>query len=85
MARLGMDVALLAKLGTDARADAILVRATEEGVSSRWTKPRRARQPALPSPPARSFSASSWRSKRTYAGAASKSDTIEFCVRCRRF
>ena len=37
MARLGMDVALLAKLGTDARAEAILARLTEEGVSSRWT------------------------------------------------
>ncbi len=36
MARLGMDVALLAKLGTDARADAILARLTQEGVSSRW-------------------------------------------------
>jgi ribokinase len=36
MARLGMDVGLLAKLGTDARADAILARLAEEGVSSRW-------------------------------------------------
>ena len=36
MARLGMDVALLAKLGNDARADAILARLTEEGASSRW-------------------------------------------------
>jgi ribokinase len=37
MARLGMDVAVLAKLGTDARADAILARLAQEGVSSRWT------------------------------------------------
>ena len=37
MARLGMDVALLAKLGTDGRADAILARLAQEGVSSRWT------------------------------------------------
>jgi ribokinase len=37
MARLGMDVAVLAKLGTDARADAILTRLAHEGVSSRWT------------------------------------------------
>ena len=37
MARLGMDVALLAKLGTDARADAILARLAQEGISSRWT------------------------------------------------
>jgi len=37
MARLGMDVAVLAKLGTDARADAILARLAHEGVSSRWT------------------------------------------------
>jgi len=36
MARLGMDVAVLAKLGTDARADAILTRLAQEGVSSRW-------------------------------------------------
>ena len=44
MARLGMDVALLAKLGTDARAEAILARLTQEGVSSRWTS-RDARAP----------------------------------------
>jgi ribokinase len=37
MARLEMDVAVLAKLGTDARADAILARLAQEGVSSRWT------------------------------------------------
>jgi ribokinase len=37
MARLGMNVALLAKLGTDARADAILARLAQERVSSRWT------------------------------------------------
>ena len=44
MARLGMDIALLAKLGTDARAEAILARLSEEGVSSRWTS-RDARAP----------------------------------------
>ena len=37
MARLGMDVALLAKLGTDTRADAILARLAQEHVSSQWT------------------------------------------------
>ncbi len=37
MARLEMDVSLLAKLGTDERADAILARLAQEGVSSRWT------------------------------------------------
>jgi ribokinase len=37
MARLEMDVALLAKLGTDVRADAILARLTQAGISSRWT------------------------------------------------
>jgi ribokinase len=37
MARLGIDVALLAKLGADARADAILARLAQERVSSRWT------------------------------------------------
>jgi ribokinase len=36
MARLQMDVAVLAKLGTDLRADAILARLAQEGVSSRW-------------------------------------------------
>ena len=44
MARLGMDVAVLAKLGTDARADAILACLEQEGVSSRWTM-RDARAP----------------------------------------
>ena len=44
MARLGMDVAVLAKLGTDVRADAILARLEQEGVSSRWTM-RDARAP----------------------------------------
>jgi len=37
MARLGMDVAMLAKLGTDARAEAILARLAQESVSSQWT------------------------------------------------
>ena len=37
MARLEIDVALLARLGTDERADAILSRLAQEGVSSRWT------------------------------------------------
>jgi ribokinase len=36
MARLGMDVAALAKVGTDARADAILARLVQEGVSTLW-------------------------------------------------
>jgi ribokinase len=36
MARLGMDVAALVKLGQDVRADAILARLTQEGVSTRW-------------------------------------------------
>ena len=36
MARLGMDVAVLAKVGTDARAEAILQRLLQEGVSIRW-------------------------------------------------
>lgn len=36
MARLGIDAAVLAKLGTDTRADAILARLAQEGVSSRW-------------------------------------------------
>jgi ribokinase len=38
MARLGIDVAVLAKLGNDARAEAILARLAEEGISSQWTK-----------------------------------------------
>jgi ribokinase len=36
MARLGTDVAVLAKLGTDGRADTILARLAQEGVSTRW-------------------------------------------------
>src|SRR5208337_462102 len=36
MARLGLDVATIAKLGRDARADAILTKLDEEGVSTRW-------------------------------------------------
>jgi ribokinase len=44
MARLEMDVSLLAKLGTDERADTILARLAQEGVSGRWTM-RDARAP----------------------------------------
>ena len=44
MARLGMDVAVLAKLGSDARADTILRRLEQEGVSTAWVK----RDPRLP-------------------------------------
>ena len=44
MARLGMETAVLAKLGTDARAEAILQRLQEEGVSTRWVR----RDPRLP-------------------------------------
>jgi ribokinase len=44
MARLGMDVALLAKLGVDARAETILQRLEKEGVSAVWVK----RDPRLP-------------------------------------
>ncbi len=36
MARLGIDVATIVKLGTDQRADAILNRLESEGVSTRW-------------------------------------------------
>ena len=36
MARLGLDVASLVKLGKDARAETVLARLLEEGVSSRW-------------------------------------------------
>jgi ribokinase len=36
MARLGLDVAVLAKVGKDLRADAILARLAQEGVSGRW-------------------------------------------------
>jgi ribokinase len=38
MARLGMDVAVLAKLGADARAETILQRLEQEGVSTAWVK-----------------------------------------------
>ena len=38
MARLGMDVALLAKLGVDARAETILQHLEKEGVSTVWVK-----------------------------------------------
>ena len=38
MARLGMDVAVLARLGADARAEAILKRLEQEGVSTEWVK-----------------------------------------------
>jgi ribokinase len=38
MARLGMDVAVLAKLGSDARAETILQRLQQEGVSTAWVK-----------------------------------------------
>ena len=44
MARLGMDLALLAKLGVDARAETILQRLEMEGVSTVWVK----RDPRLP-------------------------------------
>jgi ribokinase len=36
MARLGVDVATLAKLGRDQRAETILARLMQEGVSTRW-------------------------------------------------
>lgn len=36
MARLGLDVAALAKLGKDARAERVLERLMQEGVSTRW-------------------------------------------------
>jgi ribokinase len=36
MARLGLDVAVLAKVGKDSRAAAILARLAQEGVSDRW-------------------------------------------------
>jgi ribokinase len=38
MVRLGMDVALLAKVGADARADAIMQRLEQEGISAAWVK-----------------------------------------------
>lgn len=36
MSRLGLDVAILAKLGRDARAETVLARLMDEGVSTRW-------------------------------------------------
>jgi ribokinase len=36
MARLGLDVAAFVKLGKDARAETVLARLMEEGVSTRW-------------------------------------------------
>jgi hypothetical protein len=36
MARLGMDVAVLAKLGSDERADTILRHLKQDGVSTAW-------------------------------------------------
>ncbi len=36
MSRLGLDVATLVKLGRDARAETVLARLMEEGVSTRW-------------------------------------------------
>ncbi len=36
MSRLGLDVAALVKLGRDARAETLLARLMDEGVSSRW-------------------------------------------------
>ncbi|MDR3438255.1 carbohydrate kinase family protein [Telmatospirillum sp.] len=36
MSRLGLDVAALVKLGRDSRAEVLLARLMEEGVSSRW-------------------------------------------------
>lgn len=36
MARLGLDVATLVKLGKDARAETVLARLMQEGVSARW-------------------------------------------------
>ncbi|MDR3326285.1 MAG: carbohydrate kinase family protein [Rhodospirillaceae bacterium] len=36
MSRLGLDVAILIKLGRDARAETVLTRLMEEGVSTRW-------------------------------------------------
>jgi ribokinase len=38
MARLEMEVAILAKLGADARAETILRRLEQEGVSTKWVK-----------------------------------------------
>ena len=36
MARLGLDVAALVKLGKDARAETVLAHLMQEGVSTRW-------------------------------------------------
>ena len=36
MARLGCDVSIVVKLGQDTRADQILTRLTDEGISTRW-------------------------------------------------
>jgi ribokinase len=36
MSRLGLDVSILAKLGRDARAETVLARLMDEGVSTRW-------------------------------------------------
>ena len=44
MARLGMDVAVLAKLGSDERADTILRHLEQEGVSPAWVR----RDPRVP-------------------------------------
>ena len=44
MARLGLDVSTIVKLGTDQRADTILARLEGEGVSTRWVT-RDGRQP----------------------------------------
>jgi ribokinase len=45
MARLGLDVAALVKLGRDARAETVLARLMQEGVSTRWAM-RDARAPS---------------------------------------
>ena len=47
MARLGMDVAVLAKLGADARAETILRRLEQEGVSQNGSSAIRAHRLAL--------------------------------------
>ncbi|WP_088346988.1 MULTISPECIES: carbohydrate kinase family protein [Rhodomicrobium] len=44
MARLGLDVSAIVKLGTDQRADSILGKLEKEGVSTRWVT----RDPRLP-------------------------------------
>ena len=45
MARLGLDVGTLVKLGKDARAESVLTRLLDEGVSTRWVV-RGSRAPA---------------------------------------